>query len=210
MGASGAAFGGAVQAAGQQFGGSIPGFAQYFFGNSGRPYDKAKDAYDPHYKNANNAQNPFYNAGTNALGASQDWLNTMKDPSAFINHLMSNYQSSPWEQIQQKQARQAGVNAASASGLIGSTPYLQQAQQNAHNISQEDMQSWLKNVLGINTEYGQGQKDLYTVGQHAADEKSQTEREAGDWYGQNAYNKESGRQSDRNALWAGISKLIGG
>lgn len=210
MAASGAALAQAGQAAGQQLGGAIPGFAQYFFGRSDTPYKRAEDAYNPHYRQSREAQNPFYEAGQRGMQDFQNWLAQMKDPSAFINKLMGNYQESPWAHIQQQNARRAGINAASASGLIGSTPYLQQAQQNAHNISQEDMMNWLKNVLGINTEYGQGQHDLYTGGQHAADEISNIERDAGDWYAQNAYNKSQAQQSDKNALWGGISKLIGG
>jgi len=209
MAASGAMIG-AGQAAGQQLGAAIPGFLQYLFGQSDRPFKEAEQGYTPHYREARNAQNPFYNAGVQGMGDFQNWLSTMKDPSAFINHLMTGYQSSPWEQIQQQQARRAGINAASASGLVGSTPYLQQAQQNAHNISQEDMQNWLKNVLGINEEYGKGQYGLYQGGQHAADQITGLENNAGENYAALRYGQEQGRQYDRNSLFSGIGKLIGG
>lgn len=200
----------ALMQAGQAVGASLPGFMQYFFGQSDRPYKKAEEAYGPHYKRGREAQNPFYAAGTGAIPQYQDWLSNMKDPASFINKLMGQYQSSPWEQIMQQQARRAGVNAASASGLIGSTPYLQQAQQNASQISQMDMQNWLKNVLGINTEYGHGQENLMTGGQHAADMLTNLENEAGQYYGGTAYGQEAGRQYDRSGLFSGITKLFGG
>jgi len=54
----------------------------------------------------------------------------------------------------------AANNIGSATGMTGSTPMMQQAQQNAQNISSGDMQNWLSQVLGINNQYGQGEAGL--------------------------------------------------
>src|SRR6185295_2293555 len=92
------------------------------FGHSDRPYEQAGQQYQKYGDLANNAQNPFYQAGTQATGNYQDWLQAQKNPSEFVNNLMGQYQESPYAQYQQQQAQRAGTNMASANGLSGSTP----------------------------------------------------------------------------------------
>lgn len=131
------------------FGGGLgTGIAQLLsglFGDSSGPYHEYMD---------------YQKKGLEGYKGFEDWLNTQKDPSGFINKLMGQYNESPWAKYQQQQSVRAGQNAASANGLMGSTPFAQQLQQNAQNISSEDQQKWLQNVLGINSQYGQGQFGL--------------------------------------------------
>lgn len=129
-------------------GGAGAGIAQLLsgiFGNSSGPYHEYMD---------------YQNKALQGYGGYEDWLNTQKDPSGFINKLMGQYQESPYAKYQQQQSIRAGQNAGSAGGLTGSTALAQQLQQNASNISSQDMNQWLQNVLGINTQYGQGQFGL--------------------------------------------------
>jgi hypothetical protein len=137
------------------------------FGSS-NPYNAAMNQFSQFTNKAENAQNPFLQAGQNAIPGYQNWINSMQDPSAFINNLMGGYNESPWAQYEQQQAMRAGTNAASASGLSGSTPMAQQMQQNASNISSQDMNQWLQNVLGINTQYGSGLNNMMGYGAGAA------------------------------------------
>lgn len=189
---------------------AIPGIAQGLFGNSGAPYAEAGRAYQPFYQEAQKFQNPFYNAGVNNINRFQNWLEGMGNPSDFINRLMGNYQQSPYAKNLQQEAMRAGTNAASASGLIGSTPFAQQLQQNAANISSQDMNQWLQNVLGINTQYGAGLAGLLSGGQHAGDILSQLAEGGGRVAGGSAYGQEFGRQQDRRGLWDSIAGLFGG
>lgn len=151
------------------------------------PYKSAMDAYDKYLNKGVDTQNPFYNAGTDAIPKYQDWLSGMKDPSSFINNLMNNYQQSTWAQNQKLNATRGNDASASANGLIGSTPWQMQGQQNAANISSQDMQQWLQSVLGINTQYGQGQKGLVDTGAHAADQISNLYGQYGEKMGDAAY-----------------------
>ena len=132
------------------------------------PYGDAMKQYQKWGNKAAQAQNPFYNAGKGAIGGFQDWLGSQKDPSKFINNLMGQYQESPYAHNLQQQAMRAGENMGSATGLTGSTPLLQQMQQNAGNIASQDQNQWLQNVLGINTQYGQGLGNMMGMGQNAA------------------------------------------
>jgi len=160
-----------ARAAGQEWQNKLGGLGSVLGGIFNDPrhaYAEGQRAYDPWMDRAAGAYNPFYQGGIEGMGKYKDWLNGMSNPQDFINNIMGGYQESPWARYQQQQAERAGTNAASASGLIGSTPWAQQMQQNAAGISSQDMQQWLANVLGINTQYGQGQQNLMNQGFNAA------------------------------------------
>jgi hypothetical protein len=133
----------------------------------------------------------------------------MQDPSGFINKLMGGYQESPYAQNLQRQSRQAGTNAASASGLIGSTPFAQQMQQNAGNIASQDQNQWLQNVLGINSQYGQGQAGLMQQGQGAANSLTDLLNQYMQNKAQMAYGQESANQGQTGSLFSGLAGLFG-
>lgn len=191
------------------FGAGLGGLFGGLFGDSGKPYDKAMEQYQQWANKAQGVQQPYLDAGTNAIGSYQDWLKGMQDPSKFMNNLMGQYQQSPYTTYLQQQAQNAGVNAASASGLTGSTPFMQQQQQNATNIAQQGLDSWLQNVLGINTQYGQGQQNLMTGGQGAANALTGLYNNMGQQMGEAAYGKEAGKKQDFwNTIGGGLG-LIG-
>jgi len=178
------------------------------FGNSGSPYEDAMNEYKKWINQGQQMQNPFWQAGVGGIGDFQDWLKGMKDPSKFINDLMGKYQESPWAKYAQDAAMRGAQNMGSATGLTGSTPLAQFAQQNAKDISSADMQNWLKNVLGINTEYGAGQSKLMDTGQNAANSLTNMFSNAGDWMGHAAYGKGAREQYDRRSLWGGLFDMF--
>lgn len=193
--------------------GGLGGFLGSMFGDSGAPYDDAMKQYQDWANKAQNVQNPYLQAGQGAIGNYQDWLSGQKDPSKFINNLMGQYQQSPWAKYSQQQGMRAATNAASMGGLsngmggagIGSTPFMQQAQQNAQNISSEDMQNWLGKVLGINTQYGQGNQFLMGQGANAANSLTGMYGDMGRQMGEQAYNKGAAGQNDMwNMLGGGL------
>lgn len=191
------------------FGSGLGGVLGGLFGDSGKPYDKAMEQYQEWANKSQGTQQPFLDAGTGAIGDYQKWLQGQQDPSAFMNNLMGQYQQSPYNSYLQQQSQAAGQNAASASGLMGSTPFMQQQQQNAGNIAQQGMDSWLQNVLGINTQYGQGQQNLMQGGQNAANSLTNMYNQMGQQMGEAAYGKEAGKKNDFwNTIGGGLS-LIG-
>lgn len=179
------------------------------FGNSGEPYNQAMNQYEKYGNKAEAAQNPFYSAGTGAIPDYQKWLKGMQDPSGFINNLMGQYQESPYAKYMQNQSIRAGQNAASAGGLTGSTPFAQQLQQNAGNIASGDMNQWLQNVLGVNTQYGQGQQNLMQGGQNAANMLTQLYGNMGNQMGEAAFGKQRGENQDWSNTIGGVLKLFG-
>lgn len=189
-----------------QFGSGLGGLLGGLFGDSGKPYDSAMEQYQKYMQMAKNTQQPYLNAGKGAIGDYQTWLNGQKDPAQFINGLMGDYQESPYAHMLQQQAMNAGNNSASASGMMGSSALMQQQQQNAGQIASGDMNSWLQNVLGINTQYGQGQQNLMTGGQNAANSLTNMYNNMGQQMGEAAYGKEAGKNNDFwNTIGGGLN-----
>ncbi len=193
----------------QMFGSGLGGILGGLFGNSSKPYDAEMDQYQKWMQQAQQAQQPYANAGQGAIGDYQNWLQSQKDPSKFINEQMGNYQESPWANYLQQQSMNAGQNAASASGLMGSTPLMQQLQQNAGNIASQDQNQWLQNVLGINTQYGQGQQNLMTGGQNSANRLTDMYNQMGQDMGQASFNKQASKQNNFWNTMGGVGSLIG-
>lgn len=191
-----------------QFGSGLGGFLGGMFGDSGKPYDKAMEQYQKYMQMGQGVQQPYLDAGKEGLGNYQEWLKGQKDPSGFINNLMGNYQESPYAHMLQQQAMNAGNNSASASGMMGSSALMQQQMQNAGQIASGDMNSWLQNVLGINTQYGEGQKDLKNGGQQSANALTDMYNNMGKQMGDAAYGKEAGKKNDFwNTIGGGLSML---
>lgn len=189
------------------------GASQFFsglFGNSGAPFEDYGKEYEKYANQGASYQNPFYNAGTKAVGDYQDWASSQKDPSGFINSLMSKYQQSPWAKFQMQQGQNAANNAASASGMMGSTPYMQASQDYAQNISSQDMSSWLDHVLGVNTQYGQAENNLMTGGQNSANILSQLKQLLGQNMGEAAYGQQAGNNFDTSNMVSGGLKFLFG
>lgn len=177
------------------------------FGDSGKPYQDYQDEYQKWIDKANGINKPYQEAGQHGLNNYQEWLDKQKDPTKFINDTMNDYQESPYAQYLQKQAIRAGNNAGSASGLTGSTPLIQQMQQNAGNIANQDQNQWLQNVLGINTQYGQGQNNLINAGQNSTNNLTNMYGQAGNNFGEAAYGKTAGKQQDFWNTLGGIGQI---
>lgn len=188
-----------AQGAGSFFGG--------LFSNSDAPYDAAMNQYREWGQKAQDVQNPYMQAGQQAIPQYQQWLQGQQNPSGFINNLMGQYQESPYAHYMQQQSIRAGQNAASASGLIGSTPFAQALQQNASNISSQDMNQWLQNVLGINTQYGQGQQNLIGTGQNSANALTNMYGNMGNNMASAMYNKENSRNNNQSNMFSGIAQM---
>jgi hypothetical protein len=195
------------------FNGYQPGsFGNIFnglFGDSGKPYKDAQKQIERYFPQAQQYQQPFMQAGINAIPGMQNWLQSMQNPSQFINNQMGNYQESPFAHYQQQQGMRAAQNMGSASGMTGSTPLMQFAQQNAQDISGKDMNQWLQNVLGINTQYGQGMQNIMNMGQHSADSLTQLMSDYMNAQAQMAYGKGAAQQGQQGGLFSGIAGLFG-
>jgi hypothetical protein len=207
----------AILSQGQGWGGGFSntpvgqGFGQVigsYFTNPAAPYRAAREAYSPYIDKSVETQNPFYNAGVAAIPRYQNWTNTMSNPSDFINRLMNQYQQSPWAKFQTQQAMRGLTNQASASGLVGSTPLSQFQEQYAHDISSEDMQRWLQNVLGINSSYGSNLEHQYDTGLNAGTNISNIYNRAGESMGNLALGQRAAEEQNKGNRISGLLKMF--
>jgi hypothetical protein len=190
------------------FGGDIGSIFQGIFGNSGKPYDKESEAYDRYNQQGINYLNPYNQAGQRGMGSYEEMLAKMKDPQAFVNNILKGYTQSPWAATQNKYGQEAIQNAASASGLIGSSPLVKAGADYANELTSKDMQQYLSNVLGVNTSALSGYSDLSHIGLGAASQMAQMMQQAAEAQAQNAYGSQAGRNYDRNSMWGGIGDII--
>ena len=191
------------------FGGGLSQFLGGLFGNTAGPYKDAAEQMQKYFQGAQGFQNPFFQAGTGAIPGMQDWLKKMSDPTKFINDTQSQYQQSPYNKFLQDQASKGAVNVGSATGMTGSTPMMQQMQQNSANIGQQGMNDWMGNVMNANTQYGQGLNNMMGYGQHAGDMLSNMFSQMGQQMGSNAYNQGVGDNTDSANTWQGLLKMFG-
>jgi hypothetical protein len=190
-------------------GGGLSQFFSGLFGNSDEPFKDAAKELEKYLSQAKEYQNPFYNAGVGGIGKYQDWLKSQENPSEFINNLMGKYQESPWARYQQNQNNRAATNFGSENGLIGSTPLLLQQQQNAQNLSSQDMQGWLQNVLGINNNVGQGYGNLINTGANSANALTNLLSNYGENFAGLKYGQTTGKNQDRNDIFGGLMSILG-
>jgi hypothetical protein len=199
----GKGFGGLGGGLGSALGGIFGGL----FGKN--PYKNASKEYERYANQSAGYQNPFFQAGTGALGDFQNYLKGMKDPSEFLNNLMKNYKESDYTKNLQNESERSGINAASASGLIGSTPFLKQQQKNAGEIAQGGMNDWLKQALGINSEYGQGLENLTGMGQNAGNNLSNIFRDLGGFKAGSSYGSDMAKNKQMQDFFSGLMSLFG-
>lgn len=191
---------------GGALGGGLSGLFGGLFGG-GDPYKDAMKEYSKYANQASQYQNPFFQAGQGAIPQYQNYLQGMSNPSEFLNNLMSGYQASPYNQYLQKQSQRAGTNAASASGLIGSTPFQLQQQENASNIAQGGLNDWLSQVLGLNQQYGAGLQGLLGLGQGSANQLSNIYSNLAQQAGEAAYGSRQAKNQRTSDIFGGLGNL---
>lgn len=200
----------AMMQAGQKSMGGLGSLLTSLFTDPSAPYNDAMDQLKNYFSQAQGMQSPFYGAGTNALGPLQDMLKNMSNPSDFVNGLMKNYNQSPTATYQLQQSQRAGNNSASASGLLGSTPFAQQMQQNAQGIVSGDQNKWLQNVLGVNNQALGGYQNLAGMGANSANQLTQLLSQLGINMGQLGYGKANAQnQNTGNMIQGGLDFLTG-
>lgn len=191
-------------------GGGASGLGSIFGGLFGKdPYKNARREYERGANQASGYQNPFFQAGTGALGEFQNYLKGMKNPSEFLNNLMKDYHESEFTKNLKSNAERSGINAASASGLIGSTPFLKQSQKNAAEIESAGVNDWLSKALGLNTQYGKGLEDLISGGQSAGNRLSDIFGNLGEQEAGTSYGSDMAKNKQMQDFFSGLMSLFG-
>lgn len=148
-------------------GGKESGYGD-MLGYLGQGTDQMKD-----YTNqANQLLSPYRDAGMGQLGGLQQAIQQMMNPADFNKWIMSSYQQSPQAQNAIKVGTQNSLNAANASGMLGSSDMMREIDQNAQQTAANDMQRYFQNQMGIYNQ-GLGQSNrLFDTGFNATGQMS--------------------------------------
>jgi hypothetical protein len=128
----------------------------------------AMDQMNKQYGSAQSRIAPYGQIGMTGMQDYTSRLNQMKDPTGFMNNIMSQYQSSPWATFQTKNMMDTLNNNAAASGSLDSGALQKRLMQYGQGITSQDQQNYLQNALGINNQYLSGEQGLGQMGANTA------------------------------------------
>lgn len=146
-------------------------FNDIFDGGSNAP-----EAAMPYYKKIpgeiNRDIGPWINRGNQAYGQYSNKLNQLlNDPTGFINNIMGQYHSSPMYHDQMQAATTAANNAAAAGGTLGTGAEQSQLMSKANQLTDQDQQQYLQNVMSAFMPGLQGMGSLTNLGAQMSDQK---------------------------------------
>ena len=188
-----------------------------------KPYKAAQGEFNKYYQQGQNnyqqgqgALNPYNQQGQQSGGTLQDMLAQLQNPEQLQNQWAQNYQQSPYAQQMQKMSQDAGLNAASSQGLLGSSAALQNIQQQSGNIVNQDRQQYLNDLM---QKYMQGiglGENIYGTGAGAAGQQAglygqqgQSAQNAGQYGSQLEFGGKSALANMRGNIIGGTAALAG-
>lgn len=180
------------------------------FGRSADPQAAASQYLDQIPGVGHDAYDPYIQRGQRAGGRIEDQFESLlSDPTALMNHIMENYQTSDQYGYQKDQlGRELGATAA-AGGVAG-TPYHQQQQgEMVQGLLSKDMSDYLSNALGLYRTGLSGEQDLYGKGMGASSSLADMEGGALSSKAGLAYEDAKSKNANRNALISSLLKAAG-
>ncbi len=192
-------------------------FLDSLFGGGGNKYDPMKEANK--YLNqipgtAHQGYDPYVNAGLDASGRTKGQYESLMDnPTSFINKLMEGYKPSEGYQFQKDQLTKELGNTAAVGGIAG-TPLDQMNQgQLIQGLLGKDMQQFLQNALGVYGKGLEGEEGIAGRGFDASgrltDALGSSLNQQGGLAFQNAQQKNTDANNNRNSLWSMFGKALG-
>lgn len=143
----------------------IPGAnAVSSFFNPQRGYQDADKQLQQSWLEAQGFMKPFMQAGQNELPRLQGAVGNLLDPAALENQWISGYQTSPYAQDMMKRSGEYGMDAASAMGLMGSSPAIENVQRTSASIMNADRQNYLKDLMDKYLAGVSASQNIYGIG----------------------------------------------
>lgn len=182
------------------------------FGGDGKsPMDAANKYLNQIPGVGHEGYDPYVNTGLDASGKTKSkYENLMNDPTDFINKLMDGYKPSEGYQFQKDQLTKDLSNTAAAGGVAG-TPLDQMNQgQGIQKLLSEDMQQFLKNVLGVFGKGLEGEEGIAGRGFDASKNLTDLLGGALNQKGGLAFQDQQQKDKNKNDLWSMFGKALGG
>lgn len=140
-------------------------FLSDLFGGGKNPADAAMPYLNQIPGMAKQYYEPYINHGNEAYNTLGPQLNKMgSDPVSFLESIMKGYQPSRAYQLINDEALRAAGNTAAAGGMRGSMGDIKNESRLTDALLGQDMQQWLQNVMGIQTEGMTGLSHLFDTG----------------------------------------------
>lgn len=157
---------------------------------------KAYDPYIGYGKDAATTMNPIFSQ----MG---------KDPVAFLENIMKGYEPSKSYQLREEEASRAAGNTAAAGGMRGSLSDIKNQARIADSLLGEDMQQWLQNVMGIQTEGLTGLNHFFDTGFDATKGLTGDLANVLGTKAQLAFQGQANQNQSRSDLLSGLVKALG-
>lgn len=177
------------------------------FFNPQKGYDEAAKKMEQYWKQAQQFQEPYRQAGVDQLPILTGAQSALLDPSKLLGEWMGTYEASPYAQKSISNATDAGMNAASSMGLIGSSPAITNIQNSAGDIMNKDRQQYLDDLMNkYMTGIGVGQ-NIYGIGAQTAGNMGNQALNVGQNMGQAAYGSQNAQGDMLAQMMAMAAKM---
>tara|TARA_R110000868_G_scaffold161317_1_gene391495 strand:+ start:1425 stop:2096 length:672 start_codon:yes stop_codon:yes gene_type:complete len=165
-----------------------------------RGYAAGQGQLDQYYNQGQGYQQPYNDMGQQAGQGLNTAMGRLLDPAALQNEWSQGYEMSPQAQQTQELAKQQGLSAMSAQGVMGSTPALQAMQAGESQIGLNDRQNYLDNLMQkYQAGVGIGE-NMYGIGANSAGQMGQR----ADQMGQNSAQMQYGQQNAPGSLFGNL------
>lgn len=111
------------------------------------PYKGAQEQMQQYYNQAQGAYHPYMQQGQAAYGGLSSAMDALLNPEKLQAKWMESYETSPQARQAMAQAREEGLGAASAMGLMGSSAALKGIEGQAGQIASADRQQYLNDLM---------------------------------------------------------------
>lgn len=174
------------------------------FLHPGRAYKKAADQMSQYYNQAQGYMQPYSQQGQEAYGSLQGAMQSLLNPQQLQSDWAQGYEASPYARMMQEEATNQGLNAASAMGLMGSSPALQAIQRGTSMITAQDRDNYLNSLMQKYLSGAGIAQNIYGQGAGMAGQMGQNAMAQGQNMGQMAYGQQAaGGQLFGNLLGMG-------
>lgn len=175
------------------------------FMNPQEAYQEAQKLAQHGYNTAKDIEQPFINQGQAQYDPLNQARTALMNPAELQNQWAQSYQESPYAKQMLDLNRQSGLETAGSMGLMGSSAALNNIQQGAGNIVNQDRQQFLNDLMqkymaGI----GLGQ-NLYGTGANMAGQLGNQAMQ----HGQNMASLGYGANASQGKLFENLLRLAG-
>lgn len=161
------------------------------FLNPQKGYSKAQAQLDNYYNQSQAAYQPYMEQGQKAYGYLNNAMQSLLNPAGLYDQLLNSYQTSDAAKFSQERARDQGLNAASAMGVLGSTPAMRSIQAGVSQIGADDQLNYINQLMSMYLPGAQLAQNLYGTGAQAGHAMGQNASNMGQNSAQMAFGKQN-------------------